>query len=116
MAKTILLAEDDTPLRTFLSELLAEQGGFEVRAAANGKEALALVEGGLAFDALLTDRRMPLMGGEALIAALRSRGCKQCMVLMTGDIIVPDHVPGADMVVHKPMSIIDLIEELQRRT
>ena len=115
MAKTVLLVEDDASLRACLAELLSLEGGFTVRTAENGQDALAQIDGGLAFDALLTDRRMPLMGGEQLLKEVRARGLKQLTVLMTGDIIVPDHIDGADMVVRKPMSIIDLIETLNQR-
>lgn len=115
MPKTILLVEDDESLRRCLSDILSSEGGFSVTAARDGTEALSLVDGGLAFDALLTDRRMPLMGGEQLITELRKRGLRQFMVLMTGDVVVPDRLPGADMVVHKPMSVIELIDVLHQR-
>ncbi|HTK04628.1 MAG TPA: response regulator [Candidatus Eisenbacteria bacterium] len=112
MPKTILLVDDDKALRSCLSDILSGEGGFTVVTAVNGEEALRLIDEGLAFDVLLTDRRMPVMGGEALIAALRKRGLRHSMILMTGDVVVPQEIPGVDLVVRKPMSIFGLIETI----
>jgi CheY-like chemotaxis protein len=51
---TVLLVEDEPLIRLFLSELL-EENGFRVVEAANGAEALVLMEAGLQVDVLLTD-------------------------------------------------------------
>ena len=55
---TVLLVEDEPLIRLFLSELL-EDVGFRVVEAANGAEALVLMEAGLQVDVLLTDVDMP---------------------------------------------------------
>ena len=55
---TVLLVEDEPLIRLFLSELL-EDTGFKVVEAANGAEALVLMEAGLQVDVLLTDVDMP---------------------------------------------------------
>ena len=55
---TVLLVEDEPLIRLFLSELL-EDAGFRVVEAANGAEALVLMEAGLQVDVLLTDVDMP---------------------------------------------------------
>jgi PAS domain S-box-containing protein len=52
--ETILLVEDDAEVRQVLHRLLGELG-YRVTAAASGAEALALLEGGLRPDLLLTD-------------------------------------------------------------
>ncbi|HTM68196.1 MAG TPA: response regulator [Candidatus Binatia bacterium] len=113
MPKTILLVEDDPSLRSCLADILSGEGGFTISTAADGTEALRLIDEGLSFDVLLTDRRMPLMGGEALITALRKRGLRQYMILMTGDVLVPGTLPGANLVVRKPMGVFDLIAHIQ---
>ncbi|MBB4038974.1 CheY-like chemotaxis protein [Microvirga flocculans] len=56
---TVLLVEDEPLIRLFLSELL-EDVGFRVVEAANGIEALVLLEAGLSIDVLLTDVDMPV--------------------------------------------------------
>ncbi len=110
MAKTILVVDDDAAIRACLSDILTEHGGFTVHAARDGVDALRLIDGGLAFDVLLTDRRMPNMGGEELIAAVRSRGCRQFVILMSGDVRLPAGMPGVDRVEPKPLSIFGLID------
>jgi len=113
MPKTILLVDDDQALRSCLTDILSSEGGFTIVTAVNGEDALRLVDEGLAFDVLITDRRMPVMGGEALVSALRKRGLAQYMILMTGDVVVPAEIPGIDLVVRKPMSILGLIDTIK---
>ncbi len=113
MAKTVLVVEDDPQLRACFSDILSEQGGFTILLAKDGADALRQIDGGLAFDVLLTDRRMPNMGGEALIAELRRRGFRQFFILMSGDVRLPEEIPGADRVEHKPLSIFGLIDVIK---
>ncbi len=54
----ILLVEDQPQLRAHVEKLLTRMG-YAVTAAANGKEALALMDAGRAFDLLFTDVIMP---------------------------------------------------------
>lgn len=69
--KTILVAEDERVLRELICEIL-KQNGYNVVAAINGKDALSLVEVTHGeIHALLTDLRMPEMGGVELAEELR---------------------------------------------
>lgn len=113
MAKTVLVVDDDVQIRKCFADILTEQGGFTVHTAPDGAAALRLVEEGLAFDVLLTDRRMPNMGGEELVAALRRRGNRQFIILMTGDVRVPSEIPGVDRIERKPLSIFGLIDVIR---
>ena len=56
---TVLLVEDEPLIRLSLSELL-EESGFKVIEAANGQEAVAILEAGRNVNVLLTDVDMPL--------------------------------------------------------
>jgi DNA-binding NarL/FixJ family response regulator len=68
----IVLADDHPVVRAGIAGLLATQPDFEVVGdAANGKEALALVDA-LRPDVLLVDLRMPVQDGVATIRALRA--------------------------------------------
>ena len=68
----IVLADDHPVVRAGIAGLLATQPDFEVVGdAANGREALALVEA-LQPDVLLVDLRMPVQDGVATIRALRA--------------------------------------------
>ncbi|WP_313177560.1 response regulator [Massilia sp.] len=69
--KRILLAEDDPAVSYILARYL-DKAGFAVRAAPDGRAALALFDAEPA-DLLVTDFRMPGMNGEELILALRRR-------------------------------------------
>ena len=54
----VLVVEDDPILRFLVGDSL-DFDGFEVRTAGSGDEALALLNGGQAFDAVLSDIDMP---------------------------------------------------------
>lgn len=110
MPKTVLLVDDDRMLRKCLDDMLSNHGGFVVHTAENGADALRKVEAGLAFDVLLTDKDMPELCGDQLVAELRRRDFRQFMILMTGDARAKDAYPGVDLLVLKPFSIIDLFD------
>lgn len=68
----IVLADDHPVVRAGIAGLLATQPDFEVVGdAANGQEALALVDA-LRPDVLLVDLRMPVQDGVSTIRALRA--------------------------------------------
>jgi len=57
-SETVLLAEDDDMVRSHVALMLRDLG-YTVILASNGREALSIVESGVAFDMLLTDVIMP---------------------------------------------------------
>ena len=63
--RSILIADDEEPIRHVLTVLLTEQG-YEVRAVRDGEEALRELQA-RAYDALVTDVRMPKLDGIALV-------------------------------------------------
>lgn len=69
-AETILLVEDEPAIRGMMTGAL-RAAGYRVIEARNGLEALDLFNG--TIDLLLTDMRMPHLGGEELIAQLVAR-------------------------------------------
>ena len=71
--ETILLVEDEPAVRQLFSVALAK-AGYRVYEARNGQEALKLFDQhGESVDLLLTDLRMPFMGGVELARQLRTR-------------------------------------------
>lgn len=68
----LLLVDDNDRLRRAIGRLLARH--FEVAPAASKAEALALLDGGPAFDVMLTDLEMPGGNGDDLLAAVADRG------------------------------------------
>jgi CheY-like chemotaxis protein len=90
--KRVLLIEDDEAVRALLSEVLKE-GGFEVVAAANGKEGIAIFEE-QAIDLIVTDLFMPTLdGAETIIAIRRLRPDFKIIAISGGRrIIGPEHL------------------------
>jgi PAS domain S-box-containing protein len=67
--ETILVAEDERALRTFVERIL-RQAGYRVLAAANGFEALEIARKAARLDLLFTDIVMPNMDGPELARRL----------------------------------------------
>ena len=71
--ETILLVEDEPAVRQ-LFQLALTRAGYRVHEARNGQEAMKMFDQyGESVDLLLTDMRMPFMGGAELAKQLRVR-------------------------------------------
>ncbi len=82
--ETILVVEDNADTRKALADSL-ELLNYQVLVAANGYEALALLEQpGEHVSLVLSDLVMPDMGGIALLHALRERELEVPVVILTG--------------------------------
>lgn len=79
--KRVLVVDDEENIRLVLRTFL-KRSGYEVEVAAGGEEALGLLE---AFgpDFILTDVRMPQMGGLDLLAILRAKGSEATVIVMS---------------------------------
>lgn len=84
----ILVVEDEPALRESVTRYLTRRG-HDVEAVGEGGEALSLLEeaGDAGFDAILSDLKMPGMGGEQLLRRLRDegKGRDRRVVFLTGD-------------------------------
>ena len=82
---TVLLVEDETPLRTSIRRVLQTEG-YRVLEAENGAAALQLLEGPATPEValVLTDLRMPVMDGRQLAAALARLRPNLPIVFMSG--------------------------------
>jgi PAS domain S-box-containing protein len=113
----VLVVEDEPALRGLVVMML-EKLGYWVKEAANGREAVILVEEeGLKPDLLLTDVVMPEMGGSALAQRLRKDMSGLKVIYMSGyaDDTVLDHgviTPGVDFL-RKPFSMADLAAQVE---
>jgi PAS domain S-box-containing protein len=83
--ETVLLAEDEEAVRALVARTLRAQG-YRVLEAANGAEALAIVERhtGAPIQLLLTDMIMPRIGGYELAKRVRQQLPDIRVVLMSG--------------------------------
>jgi CheY-like chemotaxis protein len=72
--ETVLVVEDEQPVREYMATLLAELG-YKVLQAADGQEALAIINPASrrTIDLLITDIIMPRMGGKELVYRLRDQ-------------------------------------------
>ncbi|HJX82710.1 MAG TPA: response regulator [Candidatus Angelobacter sp.] len=106
--ETVLVVEDEEPLRCVVTDLLT-QFGYHVLSAASGKEALALVQSSKTIDMLVTDVVMPEMTGPELAAKVLQSRPKVKIIFVSGytDGHLASHgslTPEA-VLVHKPFSI-----------
>ncbi len=79
--KRILLVDDEENIRLVLRTFL-RRNGYEVEVAAGGDEALPLLES-FGPDYVVTDVRMPKMGGLDLLATLRAKGSDATVIVMS---------------------------------
>ncbi len=67
--ETVLVVEDEEPLRALIRRLL-ERGGYRVLEAGDGEEALAVARGSEGIDLLLTDVMLPHRNGREVAEAV----------------------------------------------
>ncbi|HKN69376.1 MAG TPA: PAS domain S-box protein [Gemmatimonadaceae bacterium] len=81
---TILLVEDETPVRTLARRVL-EQAGYAVLEAEDGVEGVRVADGFEGeIDLLLTDVVMPNLGGRALVERLRAKRPRMAVLFISG--------------------------------
>jgi CheY-like chemotaxis protein len=113
----ILVVEDDPDLRLVHSEILSQEG-YAVLAAADGIEALELVDRTDPPSMILLDLRMPRMNGWDLVRRLRQRvGWREVpIVVVAAHYRIADEAAtiGARAWLHKPVGIDDLLRVVGR--
>jgi PAS domain S-box-containing protein len=81
----IVLADDNADMRAYIKRIL-EEGGYQVEAVANGRQALdavrAAARAGALPDLVLSDVMMPALDGFALLSALRADPDTSAVVLI----------------------------------
>ncbi|MDA8295396.1 MAG: PAS domain S-box protein [Actinomycetota bacterium] len=108
--ESVLVVEDDATLREATARIIAA-AGFDVALAADGEEALALVERREDIGIVLTDVIMPKMRGDELAAALRARRPGVKVVMMTGH--DADKVASTERLLFKPVPEHELLGALR---
>ena len=92
----VLVVEDLEDSRTSLQEMINLALGVEVDAAANGEEALNMLEA-RPYSIVITDLRMPRMDGMKLIEEMRTRKLSATVIVTTGHGGVSDAVKAMRM-------------------
>lgn len=114
--KRVLVVDDEENLRVVLRTLLRRHG-YEVETADNGEAALSLVES-FGPDFLITDVRMPRMGGMDLLAALRAKGSETTVIVMSAygnvDLALEALKAGAYDYIQKPFKPDEVVLVLRK--
>ena len=110
--ETILLVEDEPAVRQLFAQAL-KRAGYAVHEARNGQEAMKVFDQyGESIDMLLTDMRMPYMGGAELAHHLRARRRTLKLLCISGypGNLDPDLAPDF---LAKPFSRDDLLKKVR---
>ena len=116
--ETVLIVEDEPLVRNMVVRILFEQG-YRVLEAANGEEALRVVNthAGETIHLLLTDLVMPQMGGKELAQRLKSLRPKTKVLLTSGytnELIFQNGELGDNVsFIQKPFMPADLVRKVQ---
>jgi CheY-like chemotaxis protein len=109
----VLVVEDETESRETLRDLL-ELEGYEVRTAANGREAMDLLNtSGDRVCIMLLDLFMPVMDGWQVIDQLRADGRlgkTQVLIITSAAYKAPTDIP----VLEKPLDLDKVMSAVQR--
>ena len=104
---TVLVVEDEALIRMAIVETLEEQG-YRVLTAADGQEALGLIQSDVALDLLATDVGLPGLNGQELASIARAQRPALKILLMTGHAdpsAVGQPAPSDIAVLAKPFDI-----------
>ncbi len=108
----VLIAEDDTAVREFVSRALVH-GGHEVATANDGLEALDVLNGAI-YDLLVTDIVMPNLDGIALALKVAKDYPRMPVLLMTGYAAERQRAHNLDVLIHdvitKPFTLQQICE------
>lgn len=116
----VLVVDDDTPIRDFVSATL-ESEGYHVVTAENGLVALRILEGENRYqpDIILLDMRMPVVDGWQFAEAYRQLpGQKVPIVVLTAATDPAKFAAQieADSYLPKPFDLVDLLDVVERFT
>jgi two-component system response regulator AtoC len=114
MAKNVLVIDDESNLRHMLSAVL-EKAGYAVVGAANGMDALPLLES-TGFDVVLCDLRMPKMDGIDFLKEIAERRINTTTIVMSAygtiDTAVEAMKLGAADYISKPFKPDEILLKL----
>ncbi len=117
---SILLAEDDAPMRGFL-KLALQKAGHSVTDCPDGTTALAELENGGKFDLLLADIVMPGLDGISLSQQAMAIDPDLKVMFITGFAAVAmnhpqleNAAPTAPKVMSKPFHLRDLVSQVEQ--
>lgn len=111
----ILIVEDEKDLVAIIKQGLTE-AGYAVDAAYDGEEGLYMAEN-YPVDVIILDIMLPQMDGLAVLSALRKKGIKTPVILLTARDAVLDKIKGldtgADDYLTKPFAFNELLARIR---
>lgn len=110
----ILIVEDHVDARLVMEEFLTANG-FDVSVAKDGREALALIRGGIRYDLVVLDLMMPRVDGFEFLRALHripGSGAKMPVVVVSA--VAPPTVRGTAASFRKPAPLAELLATVER--
>ena len=114
--RRVLVVDDEENLRLVVRTFL-KRDGYEVEAVSSGEEALAMVET-FGPDVILTDVRMPRMGGLDLLATLKAKGNEATVIVMSAygnvDMAIEAMKAGAYDYIQKPFKAEEVLLTLRK--
>src|SRR5688572_15698870 len=114
--RRVLVVDDEENLRLVVRTFL-RRDGYEVETAANGEDALRLLET-FGPDFVLTDVRMPKMGGLDLLSTLKAKGAEVTVIVMSAygslDLAIEAIKAGAYDYIAKPFKPEELLLTLKK--
>jgi PAS domain S-box-containing protein len=115
--ETVLLVEDEESVRQFV-HLALQSLGYTVLTAANGMEALGVLDANRArVQLVITDVVMPVMGGDELAAEIRRMNLPLPILYISGYSEVRNREPreeNRELFLQKPFSPAELAEKVRR--
>ncbi len=116
IVKRVLVVDDEENIRLVLRTLL-KRHGYQVESAQSGEEALTLLES-FGPDVVLTDVRMPKMGGLDLLAMLKAKGDQATVIVMSAygnvDQAIDAMKAGAYDYIQKPFKPDEVVLALRK--
>ncbi len=114
--RRVLVVDDEENLRLVLRTLL-RRNGYEVETACSGEDALGLVDS-FGPDVVITDVRMPKMGGLDLLATLKAKGNDATVIVMSAygnhDLAIEAMKAGAYDYLQKPFKPDEVVLVLRK--
>jgi DNA-binding response OmpR family regulator len=111
----VLIVEDDDTIAAFVAKGLAE-AGFAVDHSRDGRAGLEMALGS-PYDAAIVDVMLPGLDGLALVEALRRRGVRTPVLILSARHTVDDRVrglqAGGDDYLVKPFAFTELLARIQ---
>ncbi len=116
---TILIADDEEPVRESLAELL-QSYNYEILQAENGDEVLDLFKNDNKIDLLIIDKNMPVVDGLDCIKELTEKKIEAKIILVTGNVLEEEEKTEVqnmiDKIIIKPYNFFDLLNDIFKLT